>query len=62
MLDLCSLQVVFDLSKRFKLFGLSKCKVILHFIPPAEKHEFLIFALLINAPRTAVRKWRGVGT
>jgi hypothetical protein len=36
--------------------------VILDFVPPAEKHIFLIISFLINTPSTAIDKWRRIGT
>jgi hypothetical protein len=57
MLDLRPHRKLSNLPKIFGALGHSKVEVILYFIPSTEYHKLLIFALLINAPCTAVRKW-----
>lgn len=45
-----------DLPKLFRSTRLPESNMILDFVPPAEKNKLLIFALLIDAPRTADRE------
>lgn len=54
MFNLSAFQHLSDLPKLLERIRLGESEVILHLVPPAEQHIFLIFPFLVNPPPTSV--------
>lgn len=60
MFNLSALHQILDPPKLVERIRLGKFKMVLHLIPSAEQHEFLILPFLVNPPSASVREGRRI--